>query len=107
MVVSGQETLNKLNLFDSKATNDKIEVRDGERPVFSPQATGVAFLKGLNSVFDWNPDALELTERDSLHFQTSAGQSSGRPNSQRQTLFRKSPRATANRTIRLKDELAS
>lgn len=74
MVVSGQETLNKLNLFESKATNDKIEVRDGnERPVFSPQATGVAFLKGLNSVFDWNPDALELTERDSLHMQTSAG----------------------------------
>ena len=83
MVVSGQETLQKLNLFESKATNDKIEVRDdNERPIFSPKAaTGAAFLKGLNSVFDWNPDTLELTDRDSLHMQTSAGYSSGRPNS--------------------------
>ena len=56
MVVSGQDQIQKLNLFDGNATFDKIEIRDdNSRPVFSPK-TGVNFHKGLNSVFDWNPE---------------------------------------------------
>jgi len=67
MVVSGQDQIQKLKLFESKATNDKIEVRDdNERPVFSPKTAGVNFAKGLNSVFDWHPDNLDMTERDSI-----------------------------------------
>ena len=49
------DKIDKLKLFDSTVTSDKIEVRDGvaSRPIFSPKtATGVTFLKGLGSVFD-------------------------------------------------------
>ena len=67
MVLSGQDQVQKLNIFDSKAANDKIEViDDNERPVFSPKIGGATFLRGLNSVFDWNQDALEMTDRDSI-----------------------------------------
>jgi len=65
VIASGEGQIKRMDMFNT-TTSDKIEVRDGsERPVFSPK-TGVTFMQGLNSVFDWHGSRgdgkLDMTE---------------------------------------------
>ena len=82
--------MNTLNLFDSVRTgrNENIEVLDGStenRPVFSPPI-GTAFMKDLNSVFDWKVgDKLDMVMGDVGRINSSIGSNNvpSRPVSQR------------------------
>ena len=66
----------------------------------------MSFIKGVNSVFDWHPETLDMTERDSLHLKSTFGPNQSRPNSQRQMMNKRSPRVV-NRSIKLRDDIAS
>ena len=103
-----------MSLFENYRTGDKIEVRDDrDDGNFNPSRTGgVTFFKGLNSVFDSHggskgaPDSIEGVSNIPRHLSSMAPQTT-RPVSQGQFGAANKQSRIVNRSIRLKDDIAS
>ena len=92
-------------MFENGSLNDKIEVKDDrEHNELSPK-TGVTFLKAINSVHEWQGDALDIAIEgtDTGRYSTIDASTGWMPNSQTQLVGK--ARASRNSQIKIKDSL--